>query len=110
MPTTTLSNREDARRTKSWCPSVIGSNVPGYTALIIGLPCKKVIMDVPGPRAPQRLPAARRVERRRALYVDASPRGEDPAHQSQRREMKAQAIRRVDEHDVESRTRFPGEF
>src|SRR5690606_18088686 len=36
-PTTTLSNRVAARRTKSSWPRVSGSNVPGYTATIIGL-------------------------------------------------------------------------
>src|SRR5690606_27548460 len=35
IATTTLSNSRAARRTRSWCPLVMGSNVPGYKALTV---------------------------------------------------------------------------
>src|SRR5258705_13757597 len=110
MPTTTLSYKTEARRTRSWCPSVIGSNVPGYTALIIDLPCQQVKVHVPRARLPEDRPAARHLEMRLALHVHAPALGQQTAHQRKRRNLKTQAIRRIDEHDVEARARCPGEF
>src|SRR5882672_1974049 len=110
MPTTTLSYKTEARRTRSWCPSVIGSNVPGYTALIIDPTCQEMKVHIPRARLPENRPAARHLEMGLALDVDAPALGQETAHQSERRNLKIQAIRRIDEHDVEARARFPGEF
>src|SRR6267378_8643886 len=107
IPTTTLSYKTEARRTRSWCPSVIGSNVPGYTALIIAPTCQEMKVHIPRARLPEDCPAARHLEMGLALDVDAPALGQETAHQSERRNLKIQAIRRIDEHDVEARARFP---
>src|SRR5690606_22802741 len=46
-PTTTLSNRVAARRTRTSWPRVSGSNVPGYTATIIGLSFECCVAEDP---------------------------------------------------------------
>src|SRR5882724_1331648 len=110
IPTTTLSYNAEARRTRSWCPSVIGSNVPGYTALIIDPTCQEMKVHIPCARLPEDRPAARHFEMGLALDVHAPAIGQETTHQTKRRDLKIQAIRRIDEHDVEARARFPGEF
>src|SRR5258706_1836192 len=109
MPTTISSNKVVARLTRSWCPRVIGSNVPGYTALIIGLPHQKMKMHVPRARAPENSPAPRRLEGGVALHVYPPPRGEQPAQRSERRDLHAQPVRRRDGNDVEAGARAAGE-
>src|SRR5260221_597459 len=99
MPTTISSNKVVARLTRSWWPRVIGSNVPGYTALIIGLPHQNMKMHVPRARAPENNPAARRLEGGVALHVYPPPRGEQPAQRSERRDLHAQTVRRIDESE-----------
>src|SRR6478672_7503597 len=50
--TTTSSNVLAARRTRSWCPKVMGSNVPGYTALIVmACPFQQLVRDCAGATA-----------------------------------------------------------
>src|SRR5882672_1960040 len=110
MPTTTLSNSAEARLTRSWWPRVIGSNVPGYTALIICPTRQKMKMHLARARALENRPAGGRVEGRRALHVRASPPVQQPACQRQRRGLQSQTIGRIDEYYVEARARFPGEF
>src|SRR5262245_19760306 len=110
MPTTTRSKRAAARLTRSWCPRVIGSNVPGYTALIICPTRQKMKMHAACARAPENHPAAGRCEHRRALHVHATPLAQQSAHQRERRGLQSQPVGRVDEHDIEVRARFPGEF
>src|SRR5215471_10970848 len=85
IPTTTLSNSAEARLTRSWWPRVIGSNVPGYTALIIDLPCQQMKMHVARARALQNDPAPTGREGRRALHVHPPVRREQPTHPSERR-------------------------
>src|SRR3974390_415506 len=110
IPTTTLSNSAEARRTRSWWPRVTGSNVPGYTALIIDLPCQEMKMHVPRARALENGPAAVGHEGRCALYVHPRVRREQPAHPSQHGGLKTEAIRRIEQYRVQPRARFPGEF
>src|SRR5262249_10561511 len=98
-----------ARLTRSWCPRVIGSNVPGYTALIMRSVRQKMEMHVTCARALENRPT-RRLERGIALHVHASPLAQQPAHQRQRRGLQSQTVRRIDEHHVEACVRFPGEF
>src|SRR5258708_8751062 len=82
MPTTISSNKVVARLTRSWWPRVIGSNVPGYTALIIGLPHQKMKMHVPRARALENSPTPRRLAGGVALHVPPPPRRDPPAHRS----------------------------
>src|SRR5438309_3504771 len=110
IPTTTSPTSAAARRTRSSWPRVIGSNVPGYTALIIGLPCQKMKMHVPRARVLENGPAARRFEDGVALHVHPPLCGEEPWQRRQRRGLRAQTVRRVDEYDVESGARSAGAF
>src|SRR6266853_268075 len=110
MPTTISSNKVVARLTRSWWPRVIGSNVPGYTALIIGLPHQKMKMHVPRAGAPENSPAPRRLEGGVALHVYPPSCGEQPAQRSERRDLHPQPVRRIDEYDVEAGARAAGEF
>src|SRR6266853_2854514 len=110
MPTTISSNKAAARLTRSWWPNVIGSNVPGYTALIIGLPYQKMKMHVPRARALENSPAPRRFEDCVAFHVYPPPYGEKPAQKIERRGLQAQTKRRIDEYDVESGVRAAGDF
>src|SRR6266849_7596046 len=109
MPTTISSNKAAARLTRSWCPSVIGSNIPGYTALIIGPPCQKVKTHVPRARALENSPAPRRFEGGVALHVHPPPFGEKPAQQVERRDLHAQTVRRIDEYDIQAGAHAAGE-
>src|SRR2546423_2051615 len=102
MPTTISSNKVVARLTRSWWPRVIGSNDPGYTALIIGFPHQKMKMHVPRAGAPENSPAPRRLERGVALHVYPPSCGEQPAQPSERRDLHPQPVRRIDEYDVEA--------
>src|SRR5256885_4112619 len=110
MPTTTSPTSAAARRTRSSWPRVIGSNVPGYTALIIALPCQKMKMHVSRASAPENGPAPGRFEGGVAFHVDPAPFGEKPAQQAERRVPHAQTVRRIDEHDVEAGARAAREF
>src|SRR5437867_7474829 len=102
MPTTISSNKAAARRTRSSWPRVIGSNVPGYTALIIGLPCQKMKMHVPRARALENSPTPRRFEDGGAFHVSPPPFGEKPAQQLERRALHAQTVRRIGGCDLVS--------
>src|SRR5206468_3371864 len=93
MPTTTSPRSAAARRTRSSWPRVIGSNVPGYTALIIGLPRQKMKMHVSRARASENGPAPRRFEGGVAFHVHPAPFGEKPAQQAERREAERAAAR-----------------
>src|SRR5438477_12683945 len=110
MPTTTSSTRAAARRTRSSWPRVIGSNVPGYTALIIGLPRQKMKMHVSRARAPEDGPAPGRFEGGVAFHVHPAPFGEKAAHHTERRDLRARTVRRIDEHDIDAGARAAGEF
>src|SRR5204863_443187 len=76
IPTTTSPTSAAARRTKSSWPRVIGSNVPGYTALIIELPRQKMKMHVSRARASENGPAPGRFEGGVAFHVHPAPFGE----------------------------------
>src|SRR2546423_14457155 len=100
MPTTTSSTRAAARRTRSSWPRVIGSNVPGYTALIIGLPRQKMKVHVSRASALENGPPAGRLEGGVALQVHPAPLGDKPAQQIERRGLHSQTVRRIDAYDL----------
>src|SRR5712664_1237795 len=108
MPTTTSPTRAAARLTRSSWPRVIGSNVPGYTALIIGCPSQKMKMHLARAGALQNNPTLRRFERSLAFRVHPRPLDKQPAHE--RGCLQSQSIGRIDEDDVEARARAAGEF
>src|ERR1700704_3789574 len=105
MPTTISPNKGAARLTRSWWPSVIGSNVPGYTALIIGLPYQKMKMYISRARPLENSPAPRRCEDGVAFPIHAPPFGEKPAQQIERRNLHGQTVRRIDEYHIVSGAR-----
>src|SRR5215467_13660735 len=110
IPTTTWSNSAAARLTRSWWPRVMGSNVPGYTALIIDPPCQEMEMNVPCSRLLENLPARGRLDCGFAFDVDASRRVQQIAHLRQCLGMQPEVIWRIDEHDVEARACCPCKF
>src|SRR5438874_12401813 len=64
------SNSGAARRTRSSWPRVSGSNVPGYTALIIASPLEELVAHLAGARALQLDPALAGDGRRVRFDVD----------------------------------------
>src|SRR3989442_15237311 len=94
MPTTISSNKAAARRTRSSWPRVMGSNVPGYTALIIGLLCQKMKMHVPRARALENSPTPRRFADGDAFHVHPPPFSDKPAQNIERLGPQAQRGRR----------------
>src|SRR5207248_8967094 len=70
MASTSWSNSVLARRTRSSWPRVSGSNVPGYTALIIASPLEELVGHLAGARALQLDPALAGDGRRVRFDVD----------------------------------------
>src|SRR5258706_8967791 len=68
-PMMSESNSVLARRTRSSWPRVSGSNVPGYTALIIASPFEELVAHLPGARALQFAPTQPRLCRGRGFDV-----------------------------------------
>src|SRR5687767_1203633 len=105
IATTTRSKIVAARRTRSWWPFVIGSNVPGYTALRFML--EKMIPDLAGPaffRWSPRRRQPRQAFPRRAFDIDERC-GREPAALLELGgaglEQVARSEWRIEEHDVE---------
>src|SRR3982074_3352123 len=69
MARITVSKSFAARRTRSSWPRVSGSNVPGYTALIIASPFEELVAHLPGTRALQFAPTQLRLCRGRGFEV-----------------------------------------
>src|SRR6185503_19249743 len=86
IASTTLSKSVAARRTRSSWPRVSGSNVPGYTALIIASPLEELVAHLAGARALRFLPPRARVEGLARFDVHAHSRFalEVPEHRRQR--------------------------
>ncbi len=109
IATMTRSNTPAARRTRSWCPLVIGSKVPGYTALRF-----MWRTDDTRPRPPDRreAPSSRRAT---PEAVRARAARHRRAHQAQacRRQRRGSGrqqiriVRRIEKHDVEWRFAWP---
>src|SRR5512134_1662457 len=117
-PTTSRENSPAARRTRSSCPRVSGSKVPGYTAMTIARLLARPVADYslsctpqqmeenpPGAPGPDNFQAPGRHRRlirpSTALDVD-QPAGTSEAHRLRQRRRQQWGIeRRIEKHQVE---------
>src|SRR4051794_20451326 len=97
----TSSNILAARRTRSWWPSVIGSNVPGYTALsVMASPFQQLMSHRARAAVAPELPTRRQRRRRRRFHMNQRVRGQMRAQQRQHLRKIVGAKRRIEKDDV----------
>src|SRR5882724_1066876 len=106
MASTSWSNSVLARRTRSSWPRVSGSNVPGYTALIIASPLEELVAHLAGARALQLGPALARDGGR--VRFDVEPRlvRHSPLEADQHRRERILPERGIEENHVETLARL----
>src|SRR5438105_470381 len=90
-----------ARRTRSSWPRVSGSNVPGYTALIIASPLEELVVHLAGARAPELRPRGFRLERHGRLDVYTRIRRQHAREPLKNRGQRILPERRIQENQVE---------
>src|SRR5207237_7193929 len=96
------SNSGAARRTRSSWPRVSGSNVPGYTALIIASPFEELVAHLPGARLLEFAPAAAGFTGCRRLDVDTRRSRKARLEALEHRWQRILPERRIEENHVEA--------
>src|SRR3972149_3916304 len=99
--TISSSNMPAARRTRSWWPSVIGSKVPGYTALMfIASPFQQLVGHRARAAAAPYHPRRRKRGRPRRFDVDHGACSQARNQRGQHLRQGVRAKRRIEEHHV----------
>src|SRR5436190_5082643 len=110
MARTSVSKSVLARRTSSSWPRVSGSNVPGYTALIIASPFEELVAHLAGAGALELLPAPGCVHRCIRFKIDARGGCQAPFDLRQHRRERILPERGIEENHVEALARAPQVF